>query len=143
MLQISKSTRILGVFVSMSLAGICHGNPVVDGTLDGIYGAPSTVQNTQTNFGDNSLDSIDEANGSELNVGDAMIRDGVLYIMLAGNLESNFNKLEIFVDARLGGQNTLRNDNPDVNFNGLNRIRNRQALVHGHPIDRSLPRRSN
>ena len=34
MLQFSKSTRILGVFVSMSLAGICHGNPVVDGRAE-------------------------------------------------------------------------------------------------------------
>ena len=33
-------------------------------------------------------------------MGDAMIRDGVLYIMLAGNLESNFNKIEVFIDAR-------------------------------------------
>jgi RHS repeat-associated protein len=42
--------------------------------------------------------------------------------MLTGNLESNFNKLEIFIDSIPGGQNRLRGNNPSVDFNGLNRM---------------------
>ena len=122
MLKSSKSIRTLGAILALPCAGIVSGDPVVDGSLDAIYGGPSVVQNTQTNFGDNDDPDIGVANGSELNMGDAMIRDGVLYIMLAGNLESNFNKVEVFIDARDGGQNMLRNDNPDVNYNGLNRM---------------------
>ena len=122
MLKSSKSICTLGAFAILPCVGIATANPIVDGSLDSIYGGPSVLQNTQTNFGDNSDGDIGLANGSELDMGDAMIRDGVLYIMLAGNLESNFNKIEVFIDAREGGQNVLRNDNPDVNFDGLNRM---------------------
>ena len=122
MMKSAQTAWTFGACFAVSLTGIANGDPVVDGNLDAIYGAPSVLQNTQTNFGDNTDGDIGNANGSELNVGDAMIRDGVLYIMLAGNLEANFNKLDIFIDAREGGQNTLRNDNPDVNYDGLNRM---------------------
>jgi hypothetical protein len=41
--------------------------------------------------------------------------------VLAGNLQTNFNKLDVFVDARAGaGQNSLRSDNPQISFNQLN-----------------------
>jgi len=46
---------------------------------------------------------------------------GTLYIFIGGNMETNFNKLSLFIDSQPGGQNTLRNDNPDISFNGLNR----------------------
>ncbi|MDW8104689.1 MAG: dockerin type I domain-containing protein, partial [Armatimonadota bacterium] len=71
---------------------------------------------------DSNLGLVDYANGSELDVAYGVIKDGVLYLLLAGNLESNFNKLEIFFDTRPGGQNRLRGDNPDVDFGGLNRM---------------------
>lgn len=118
----SKSFQCVAGIGLFAFTSLSSGGVLVDGSLESIYGGPSAVQDTQTNFGDNSDDDLGTANGSELNVGDAMIRDGVLYIMLAGNLESNFNKLEIFIDARDGGQNMLRNDNADVNYNGLNRM---------------------
>ncbi|MDW8263636.1 MAG: hypothetical protein RMJ35_13995, partial [Phycisphaerales bacterium] len=38
------------------------------------------------------------------------------------NLETNFNKLDLFIDSKPGGQNKLRGDNPNVDFNGLNRM---------------------
>lgn len=53
-----------------------------------------------------------------------MIDGGTLCQRLPGNLESNFNKIEIFIDSVAGGQNMLRGDNADVDFNGLNRMGN-------------------
>ena len=44
----------------------------------------------------------------------------ICFIFIGGNLETNFNKLELFFDTKAGGQNVLRNDNPDVDSNGLN-----------------------
>jgi hypothetical protein len=97
---------------------------VIDGQADAAYGKPIVVQNTQTNFGNSNIGLIDFANGSELNAGFGLIStdDGFLYLVLAGNLESNFNKFELFLDFKKGGQNKLRGDNPDVDFNGLNRM---------------------
>jgi len=94
----------------------------VDGTLDADYGEANAVQNTQTGFGNSDIGMPDFANGSEIDSGYVIIENGFLYIMLPGNLESTFNKIDIFIDARNGGQNRLRNDNPDVDFDGLNRM---------------------
>jgi len=94
----------------------------VDGTLDAAYGDANAVQNTSTAFGNSDLGLPDFANGSEIDSGYVIIDNGYLYIMLPGNLESSFNKIDIFIDARDGGQNRLRSDNPDVDFDGLNRM---------------------
>lgn len=102
---------------SVALAG-----PIIDGTRDGSYGSALAIQNNQTGFGDSNLGVIDWANGSELDGAYARIEGGTLYLMLTGNLESNYNKLELFFDTQAGGQNKLRGDNPDVDFNGLNRM---------------------
>jgi len=56
---------------------------------------------------------VDEDDGSEM---------GTLYVLLAGNMESNFNKLNFFFDVQPGGQSPLRGDNVDISFNGLNRM---------------------
>jgi predicted outer membrane repeat protein len=95
---------------------------VPDGALDARYPLLLAVQDTETQFGDSSSGLIDSANGSELDVAYATIRDGALHILLGGNLESNFNKLDLFIDAVPGGQQQLRGNNVDVDFNGLNRM---------------------
>ena len=96
---------------------------LVDGARDDLYGPPLFIQDTQTGFGDASLGLIDHANGSELDALAARIEDETLYLHFAGNLESNFNKLDVFIDAIEGeGQGTLRDDNPEVKFGGLNRM---------------------
>jgi hypothetical protein len=94
----------------------------VDGLEGGEYPAPAATQDNQTNFGDSNLGVVDWANGSELDVAYGVIGGGGMYLMLAGNLESNYNKLEIFIDSQPGGQNKLRGDNPNVDFDGLNRM---------------------
>ncbi len=96
--------------------------PPVNGTVESLYGTAITIQDTQTGFGDSSLGLVDRANGSELDGAFAYISRGRLHLMLTGNLETNSNKLEIFFDTRAGGQNQLVGDNPDVDFNGLNRM---------------------
>ncbi|MBX3409008.1 MAG: hypothetical protein KF859_03890 [Phycisphaeraceae bacterium] len=93
--------------------------PVVDGILDGQYGAPLALQQNRTRFG-NSDNGLQAANGSELNAL-YMASDGEnLYIFLSGNLQNNFNKLEVFLDTVAGGENTILADNADVDFNAIN-----------------------
>lgn len=97
--------------------------PILDGVLDESYDRLIVVQQTQTQFGDANQGAVDFANGSELDAAYAKIVGGRLYLFIAGNLESNFNKLEIFFDTIEGeGQNRIRSDNPNVDFNGLNRM---------------------
>lgn len=95
---------------------------VVDGTAEKAYGAALAVQNVQTQFGNATQGLINLAFGSEIDGLFTRVEGGVLYVVVAGNFESNFNKLELFLDTRPGGQNKLRGNNPDVEFNGLNRM---------------------
>lgn len=79
------------------------------------YGAAKCLQNNYTGFGDAINGSVIEAiGGSELDGGYGKIANGTLYLMFTGNLESNFNKLEIFLDYKAGGQNVLTATNPLV-----------------------------
>ena len=112
----------LSFIATLGVAALANAQVVLDGALDEAYGKPIVVQNTQTGFGNASSGTIDFTNGSELNAAHATIVDGVLYLMLTGNLESNYNKLEVFIDAVPGGQNQLRSDNSDVDFGGLRRM---------------------
>ncbi|MFM1821744.1 MAG: hypothetical protein RI967_10 [Planctomycetota bacterium] len=106
----------------LGIAAGAHAQVTLDGVADKSYGPAIVVQDTQTQFGDASDGLVDRANGSELDGAYARIENDTLYLLLAGNLESNFNKLEVFIDAVEGGQNQLRGDNPDVDFNGVNRM---------------------
>lgn len=101
------------VLVVGLLASPAWAIPVVDGTKDAEYGAALSVQTVETQFGD-----ANPNNGSELDAGYAKCcDDGRLYLMLTGNLEANFNKLEIFIDSKAGGQgvfNSSGNDGADA-----------------------------
>lgn len=112
----------LAVHTAAVLSSVAVAQIRVDGTAEAAYGPSKAVQNVQTGFGDSNLGMVDYANGSELDVAYACVRGTRLYLALTGNLESNFNKLEVFIDSIPGGQNTLRNDNSDVDFGGLNRM---------------------
>lgn len=95
----------------------------VDGSLDATYPAtPDAVQDTNTMYADNTDPDPLVSNGSELDVMHVHTTSTDLHIFIGGNLESNFNKLELFIDAVDGGQNVIRYDNPDVDLNGLNRM---------------------
>ena len=114
--------RFIGTLAVLAVTPASLAQIVVDGTAEKGYGNALAVQNVQTQFGNSTLGLVDFANGSEINGLFARIEGGVLYLVVAGNLESNFNKLEVFLDTRDGGQNRLRGDNPNVSFNGLNRM---------------------
>src|SRR5690606_3226275 len=88
---------------AMSSAAMAQ--PVLDGVRDAVYGSPRAVQTVETGFGDANPNG-----GSELDAAYARIQGGTLYLMLTGNLENNFNKLNIFIDSQAGGQNVLQND---------------------------------
>ena len=64
----------------------------------------------------------DWAYGSELNNVRSYIdtANNRLYVFIGANIEANYNKLQLFIDSRPGGQNVLRDDNVDISFNGLN-----------------------
>jgi hypothetical protein len=106
--------HVIPLFVCAFLFGLATAvwaQPTIDGTLDAAYGPALTTQDTNTGFGDSNLGVVDNANGSELDLGYGGIAGGYLYLFLAGNLESNFNKLEIFLDTVPGGENRLLGTN--------------------------------
>lgn len=89
---------------------------VIDGSRDGSYGPALAVQTVETQFGDNF---------SELDAAYATVSGGVLKMFIAGNLEANFNKLNIFIDSKAGGQNVINaganpgNDNWANKYHGF------------------------
>ena len=93
----------------------------VDGTRDAGYPAALAVQANATGFGNATLGQTGKANGSELDNIHAQIVGSDLFIFIGGNLETNGNKLEIFVDSKAGGQNTLASGGagPLANQTGL------------------------
>ncbi|MCC6493448.1 MAG: PEP-CTERM sorting domain-containing protein [Pirellulales bacterium] len=104
--------RVFGLLLLCFVASPVAAQITVDGTKDGAYGGPLAVQTVETQFGDNF---------SELDAGYGRIDGGRLYLMLAGNIEANFNKLEIFIDSKAGGQSVFDssgNDNAG-NMDGL------------------------
>ncbi len=91
--------QLLALLIVGLVALPAAAQPVVDGTLDAAeYGAALAVQTVDTDFGDNE---------SEWNAAYATIDGGKLFLMFTGNLQSNFNKLEVFVDSVAGGSNVL------------------------------------
>lgn len=96
----------------------------IDGTRDGAYGPALAVQTVQTGFG-NATNPSGLGGGGELDAAYAVIEDGRLHVMVAGNIENNFNKLSVFIDSKPGGENVLsaapRYDFEHVsrNFGGL------------------------
>jgi PEP-CTERM motif len=84
-----------------------------DGSIAGDpYGAALAVQTNETSFGDNL---------SELNAGYGYVAGGKLYLAITGQVESNFNKMEIWIDAGPGGQSVFASAGNDgaSNMDGL------------------------
>ncbi len=104
MKRFKASPTIAVATVALVVASANAFQPTVDGTIAGdAYGPARAVQAVQTQFGDNQ---------SELNAAYGTIESGRLYLALTGNLEANFNKLEIFIDSQAGGFNQFPNTMP-------------------------------
>jgi hypothetical protein len=81
---------------------------VMDGSRDLDYGAALSLQNTNTQFGNGTNgDPINGGGGSEIDGIYSKVSGGRLYVLVAGNLETNFNKLDIFIDSQAGGVNSI------------------------------------
>lgn len=103
---------------SVGMLAVITGTPdgieigIDNSNIAGIAGPPTT--------------SPDFANGSEFDNFYATISGGRLYLFIGGNLESNYNNLDIFFDVdsqtNAAGQQEMRSDNVDIDFNGLNRM---------------------
>ena len=96
--------RVLGLLLATAICSPAAAQITVDGTRDAAYGAAKAVQTVETGFGDNF---------SELNAGYAYCDASKLYLMLTGNVEANFNKLEIFIDSKAGGQSIFDSSGND------------------------------
>lgn len=127
---ISPKKAIVLAGAIVLIGAVANAQVVVDGVINfAEYGDPIWVNDTNpTGFGDNQDDTIGCANGSEIDGLYAVVAaDGNgflhLYLGLTGNLETNFNKLDIFLDTVEGvGQNQLPDINPDVDFGALQRM---------------------
>jgi hypothetical protein len=96
--------RILGVLAIGLWIAPAGAATTVDGTKDVDYGGPLAVQTVETGFADNF---------NELDAGYGLIEGGKLYLMLTGNIEANFNRLEIFIDSKAGGQSVFDSSGND------------------------------
>jgi hypothetical protein len=113
----------IGVATAALMGSFASAVPLIDGTLDPTgYGPVISIQNNSTGFANNVVSHVGNAAGSEIDSASMVIANGSLFIHLSGNIESNFNKIEIFIDARDGGQNRILGINPDVSFNALQRM---------------------
>lgn len=112
-INIETDVRAAGKqYFTVNLAGAGTA-PVIDGTRDAAGWSARFQQGARTGFGDAIQGTVDTAGGSELDRGYSRVAGGVLYLFFAGNLESNGNRLEIFLDVNdPTGQNKLRGDNP-------------------------------
>ncbi len=86
---------------------------IVDGTLDAAYGAALAVQTVNTAWEDN-LDELDAAY--------LYVKNGKLFFMLTGNMHTNWNAVELFIDssdAVTANVLTAADNDSATNMNGL------------------------
>ena len=107
---------------SVAVSATAGDSPTVDGTLDAAYGSALALQSSRTSIGDDTDASASTSSGSELDGLYAVVRGDSLYIMLTGNVKSDFgSKLCLFIDSVAGGHNTLTQGTgyPNVDFDSL------------------------
>lgn len=112
--------HVIGIAILATLLpSAAQAQVVLDGSTSGDnYGSAVSVQTVQTGFGDNA---------SELNAAYGFVSGGNLFLTLTGNLESNFNKLNIFIDSVAGGENVI---SADINNGGFNPTNDNWANKH-------------
>jgi hypothetical protein len=119
---VKRHLAYLSIFTLLIAAGTSSAD-TLDGSRAGdSYGSALSVQTVQTQFGDNL---------SELNAGyaTASTTSNMLRLILTGNIETNFNKLNIFIDSQAGGQNQIL---PDTNNGGVNPGTNNDGIFENY-----------
>ncbi|MEO1717279.1 MAG: PEP-CTERM sorting domain-containing protein [Planctomycetota bacterium] len=98
--------------VFLAAAGLAGGAmaQTIDGSITESAFQLISTNSEGTGFGNNR---------SEINGIWAYVDSGTLFLGVTGNVQ-DFNKLDLFFDSTAGGQNTLLNNNADVDFNQLN-----------------------
>jgi hypothetical protein len=92
----------------------------VNGSLTPAYGSAVSVQTNATGFGDANQGDIDFTNGSELNAAFYRSDATYAYLLFTGNLETNYNKLEVFFSTGAAGQQQISGGVPAMgNINGF------------------------
>ncbi len=98
----------------------------IDGTADLAYGSAIATQALGTSTSKNTETNLATANGTELDAAYGVISNGVLYLVMAGNMDSDltlFDKLNIFFMTGPGGANTLgTNYSTAADFGHLNHL---------------------
>ena len=119
-----KTWTLFGAAAPLAMAATLSAQDIViDGVADAAYGDAQALQQVQTQFGNADMGEEGFCNGSEIDGLFAVVEGDTLYLLIAGNLESNYNKLEVFIDAMPAeGQNPLLGNNSDVDFGALNRM---------------------
>ncbi|MGN6626633.1 MAG: PEP-CTERM sorting domain-containing protein [Tepidisphaeraceae bacterium] len=124
--------RLLGAsaLLSFGVSGVSWGAVSVDGSYDAGYGAAKVLQTNFTQFGDNTDPSNLEgstaapqglSHGSELDGGYATVSGGNLYVLLTGNLELNYNHLNVFIGtAGTNSANYTASSGPGTLTNTIN-----------------------
>lgn len=120
----ARSFRFFAFASIVTMVGFVNADGTVDGQRGANYGSALAVQTVETEFGDNF---------SELNAAYGYSENGILYLMLTGNLEQNFNKLNLFFDVGSGSGENVLSGTPDYDFfDGTNWISSNYA---GHTFD--------
>src|ERR1017187_5308368 len=86
---------------------------IIDGKVDAGYGCPVAVQRIGTSFGKNTSTNFINATGSELDAAYGLVLNNTLFLLLAGNIQANGNRIHVFFMTGPGGENTLTNVNPN------------------------------
>ena len=99
-------SRVALTFVSgLAFASVAHAQ---SGAWNASYGAPIAIQTVNTGFGNATDGNPQSANGSELDAAYSYLSGNTLNLLITGNLQSNFNKLVLFIDNGSGsGQNVI------------------------------------
>ena len=110
-------TRVIGLSIVALLAipTITRSAIIIDGVADASYGSAISTQALGTAAFDNNISTnVGLANGSELDAAYGFISNGVLYLVIAGNFNSQsgsvpYDELHTFfmADAGTGGDHTL------------------------------------
>ncbi|MEN0111035.1 MAG: hypothetical protein AAF805_09950 [Planctomycetota bacterium] len=111
--------RFCALVVTCAASAATHAAPTVDGSLAGdaaFYGPALSVQNTNTQFGDaTNGDPYIAQGGSEIDQVFAATVGDRLHVLVTGNFENNYNKLNVFLDTEAGGMNTINAANAPAN----------------------------
>ena len=116
-MKIRFAALAMALAIAISSTSV-HADGTVDGTIGAAYGPAVSVQTVNTQFGDED-GPPGGADGGELDAAYLSIVGNQLFIGITGNVETDsFNKLNLFIDSRAGGENTL-SAAPNYDFNDV------------------------